>query len=93
MPAAKMPVGPFFIDLTEGREAVINRFVHGGYFGSQHVIVLGTNRLGVDAKGQKQEQCAITVRLRFDQEMAKMLRDALNEGINALSVPTDLKAN
>ena len=82
-----------FVDLTEGRELVINRFVHGGYFGSQHVITLGTNRIGVDSKGHKQEQCAIVARLRFDQDMAKMLRDALNDGINALTPPADVKAN
>ncbi len=84
---------PILIDLTDGKELVINRIVSGGFFGSQHVILLGTNRGGVGPDGHLQSQCAIVARLRFDNYMAHMLRDALNESINALIVPPDTKAN
>lgn len=84
---------PTLIDLTDGKELIINRIVSGGYFGSQHVILLGCNRPGVGSDGQLQGQCAIVARLRFDTDMAKMLRDALNESIKAVTVPVDLKAN
>jgi hypothetical protein len=74
---------PVFIDLTDGKELVINTMVTAGYFGSQHVIVLGTSRAGVSADGKIQSQCALVARLRFDNGMAHILRDALNNSINA----------
>ncbi|MFT3987213.1 hypothetical protein [Aestuariivirga sp.] len=81
------------IDLTEGRELVINRIVSGGFYGSQHVILLGTNRYGAGPDGKLQGQCAIVARLRFDNDMAKILRDALNHGLAVLSPPANEKAN
>lgn len=83
----------FFVDLTEGRECVVNAFVSGGFWGSQHVIVLGTTQLGFNDAGEKRPQTTVTVRLRFDNEMAKLLRDALNNAINVLTPPVDVKAN
>ena len=84
---------PIFVDLTDGKELVINSMVTAGYFGSQHVIVLGTNCAGVGADGKIQSQCTLVARLRFDNDMAHILRDALNKSIDALTVPADVKAN
>ena len=84
---------PIYVDLTEGKELVINVVISGGYFGSLHVFTLGTNRLGVDVNGQKQAQTAIVARLRFDNDMAKVIRDALDQHLAALVPPSDVKAN
>lgn len=81
-----------FVDLTDGRELVISGIATGGYWGSQHVICLSTSRVGVSPDGELRNEIAIVARLRFDNEAAKILRDALDQQINALTPPAE-KAN
>lgn len=83
----------FFIDLTDGKEFVVNRVVGGGYWGSQHVICLGSNRLGAGPDGKLRSEATIIARLRFDNDMAKILREALDQQIKALETPPNEKAN
>lgn len=80
---------PVIVDLTEGRELVINGIATGGYFGSQHVICLATTRAGVSPDGTLRSESAIVARLRFDSDMAKQLRDALDQALAALTPPAD----
>lgn len=79
---------PVFIDLTEGQELVINGIATGGYWGSQHVICLSASRMGVSPEGELRNETAIVARLRFDNEVAKLLRDALDQQIKALAPPS-----
>jgi hypothetical protein len=81
------------VDLTEGRELVINGIATGGYWGSQHVICLTTNRAGVGPDGEIRSEAAIVARLRLDNDMAKQLRDALDAGIAMLASPPKETAN
>lgn len=82
-----------FVDLTEGRELVINRIVTTSFVGSQHVITLGANRFGIDAEGNLQPQTAIVARLRFDTDMLKMLVDNLAQAFQVVTPPPNEKAN
>ncbi|WP_325347344.1 hypothetical protein, partial [Xylophilus sp.] len=84
---------PLFIDLTEGRELVVNGIATGGYWGSQHVMCLTSNRAGVVPDGALRSEAAIIARLRFDNDMAVQLRDALNIAIEALKAPPKDTAN
>lgn len=82
-----------FVDLTEGREAVVNGIATGGYWGGQHVICLSSSRAGVGPDGEMRSEIAIVARLRFDNEVAKQLREALDQQIKALEAPPNEKAN
>lgn len=84
---------PFIVDLTEGRELVVNGIATGGYWGSQHVMCLSLNRAGAGPNGELRSETAIVARLRFDNDMAKMLRDALDQQIKALERPASDSAN
>ena len=88
-PSEILPV----VDLTDGKELVVNRIIGGSFYGSLHVITLGGHRAGVDRDGLLRDEIAMIARLRFDNEMAKSLRDALDAAIKALAVPSDVKAN
>lgn len=85
--AIKSTDRPAFVDLTEGREAVVNGVATSGYWGSQHVVVLISNRAGAGPNGTLRSEAAIVARLRFDTDMARKLRDQLNEMIAAVSTP------
>lgn len=78
---------PFIVDLTDGRELVINGIATSGYWGGQHVMCLSTSRAGASPDGALRSETAIIARLRFDNEMAKLLRAALDQQINALETP------
>ncbi|WP_426238184.1 hypothetical protein [Pararhizobium sp. DWP1-1-3] len=83
----------YFVDLTEGRELVVNGIATGGFWGSQHVMCLSTTRAGVDENGALRAETAIVARLRFDNDVAKQLRDALDQQIAALVAPPKETAN
>lgn len=84
---------PNFVDLTEGREFVINGIAAGGYWGSQHVICLLSSRVGVGPDGALRNESAIVARLRLDNDMALQLRDALSKATSALRPPPNERAN
>jgi len=91
--SAKNENSTVFVDLTGGAELVVNSIATGGYWGSQHVICLASNRYGTTADGKLEKQAAIVARLRFDNDMAKMLRDALDQQIKSLEAPPRETAN
>lgn len=82
-----------FVDLTDGKELPVNRIAWAGFWGSQHVIVLASNRPGVGPDGKLRGESALVARLRLDNDMAKILREALDVAIKSLEPPTDVKAN
>jgi hypothetical protein len=94
-PKIEIPIEtlPVFVDLTDARELVINRIIYSDFIGGLHTVLLGTDQTTV-VDGQYKKQIALVARLRFDPEMAKMLRDALNQALNAISAPPpDVKPN
>ncbi len=84
---------PTYIDLTEGRELVVNGIATSGYWGSQHVVCLTTSRAGVGPDGELRSENVIVARLRFDSEMAKQLREMLDISLSALVAPPKETAN
>lgn len=84
---------PFIVDLTDGKELVVNGIATGGYWGGQHVMCLSLNRAGAGVDGELRSETAIIARLRFDNDMAKILRDALDQQIKALEPPPNETAN
>lgn len=79
---------PFITDLTDGRELVINGIATSGYWGGQHVMCLSTNRAGAAPDGTLRSETVIVARLRFDNEMAKLLRAAIDQQIKSLEAPS-----
>lgn len=88
----KAPAVETFVDLTEGREIVVNRFLPGAFIGGLHLVLLGTSQAGV-VDGKLVETSVIMARLRFNTEMAVMMRDMLTNAINAVTPPKDEKAH
>lgn len=84
---------PTIVDLTEGRELVINGIATAGYWGSQHVVCLSCSRAGAGPDGELRNEAAIVARLRFDNDMAKMLVEALTQQIAVLTAPPKETAN
>lgn len=83
----------FFVDLTDGRELIINEIINFGYVGSLFALTLGSAQVGVGSDGKLQKQMAIVARVRFDLNAAKGLRDALDQNIAAFTPPANEKPN
>lgn len=56
-------------------------------------LTLGSRRVSPDAKGKLEVQIPITVRLHLDLNMAKIIRENLDDQIRLLSAPPDTKPN
>jgi hypothetical protein len=81
-----------FVDDGLAPIRVINRIVNVRYGASLFELVLGTVNLGVAPDGNLKAQTLIASRLRFDLQMAQLLRDTLDKQIAALTAPEG-KAN
>lgn len=75
------------------RDCVVNSIISADYFGSLFMLTLGSARDGVGDDGQLQRKDAIVARLRFDLEMAKIIRDRLDHLIGVVSPPANVKPN
>lgn len=69
---------------------VVNAISAIGLIGGCVDIVLSTGRY---VPGETQAELVVCARLRFDMEMAKIIRRALDDQIALLTPPTDVKAN
>lgn len=72
---------------------VVNGIPQFGVIGSLVSLTLTTDRIGFGADGKLKSEMVVAARLRFDLEMARILRDVLNSQIELLSPPTNDKAN
>lgn len=71
---------------------VVNGVPHFGVIGSLIALTLTTARVSF-VDGKLEPDLVIAARLRFDLEIAKLLRDNLDSQIRLLTVATDAKAN
>lgn len=72
---------------------VVNGAPQIGVIGSLIAITLTTDRIGFDANGKVQSEMVVAARLRFDLEMARILRDILNTQIELLTPAPKDKPN
>lgn len=90
------PVVPRFgipIDPNNVPVQTINRISTLDYFGSVIAMTLSTDRVGFDENGNVKPEMIVAARLRFDLEMAKIIRDALDRQIAVLTAPKDVQPN
>lgn len=71
---------------------VVNGMAQIGIIGGLVAITLTTARVGIGTDGKPNPDVIIAARLRFDLEMARIIRDKLSEHI-ALLKPPETKAN
>jgi hypothetical protein len=91
MTADKKPVPALDPDNVPVR--IVNGVQGIDYLGSVFDWTLCTARLGVNSEGQLESQNIICARLRFDLQIAHVLRDALDRQIALLARPPDSEAN
>ena len=72
---------------------VVNGIVQVSVVGSLVSMTLTTDRSGSDVQGNFKSEMIVAARLRFDLELARMLRDVLNAQIELLTPAPKDKAN
>lgn len=72
---------------------VINGMPQIGIIGSVFALTLTTDRIGTKEDGSPKAEMIVAARLRFDVEMARMIRDALDAQIKMLTQPPNERAN
>lgn len=83
-------------DLISDPDNVPVRVINGSYctsIGSNISLTLNTLRVAFNDKGEVENNRVIAARLRFDLEIAKILRDQLDSVISLLTAPADAKPN
>lgn len=85
----------FIPDIDPGNVPIqtINGAQMHGFPGSQFAVTLKTLGWRQTPNGDYEAVNIIAARLRFDLEMARIIRDQLNEAINVLTAPPDVKPN
>lgn len=83
-----------YVDPPGINAVTVHGIVFSGYFASQFSVVLGTAINRVRENGETYVETAVCARLRFDLDMAKMIRDQLDKQIALLTAPpADVKPN
>ena len=90
--APKMPKRVLVADPDNVPVRVINDCALD-YIGSLFALTLVSNRLAPDEGGVMRGDLVIAARLRFDIEIAKLMRAKLDAQIAALTKPANVQAN
>jgi hypothetical protein len=83
---------PLFVDPDNVPIRVVNQFSLHGVSGSQLDVTFSTLRITPYSDGNSRRDMVVAARLRFDLEMAKIIRDLLDQHI-ALATAKASRAN